>query len=74
MTKTIRAVYQKGMLRPLEPVEGLADQTLVKITVEVEEERLSDEDPILEAIGLCRGGPEDGAEQHDHYIYGSPKR
>ena len=20
------------------------------------------------------GGPEDGAEQHDHYIYGTPKR
>ena len=74
MTRTIRAVYEKGMLYPLEAIEGLADQTLVKVTVEVEEKRLSEEDPILEVIGICRGGPEDGAEQHDHYIYGSPKR
>lgn len=74
MTRTIRAVYEKGMLCPLEPIKGLADQALVKVIVEVEQERLSEEDPILEVIGMCRGGSEDGAEQHDHYIYGSPKR
>ncbi len=74
MTTTIRAVYKKGVLHPVEPIKGLADQALVKVTVEIEEERRSDEDPILKVIGICRGGPADGAEQHDHYIYGSPKR
>ncbi len=74
MTRTIQAVYEKGLLRPLERIEELADQVLVKVTVEVEQERLSEKDPILEVIGICCGGPEDGAEQHDHYIYGSPKR
>ena len=74
MTKTIQAVYEKGVLHPLEPIEGLAERSVVKVTVEVEEERPQDEDPILKVIGLCKGGPEDGAEQHDHYIYGSPKR
>ncbi len=23
---------------------------------------------------ICKEMPEDGSEQHDHYIYGSPKR
>ena len=74
MIRTIQAIYEKGVLHPLEPIEGLAEQALVKVTVEIEEERLLDEDPIMEVIGLCRSGPKDGAEQHDHYIYGSPKR
>lgn len=75
MTKTIQALYEQGVLHPLEPIEGLTDRAVVTVTVEIEEEGLSEEqDPILEVIGICRGGPEDGAEQHDHYIYGSPKR
>ena len=74
MMKTIQAIYEKGVLHPLEPIEGLAERVPVKITVELEGDRLSEEDPVLEVIGICSGGPEDGAEQHDHYIYGSPKR
>ncbi len=74
MVKTIRAVYERGVLRPLEPIEGLDERSLVQVTVEVKEERLPGEDPILQVIGICRGGPKDGAEQHDHYTYGSPKR
>jgi len=25
-------------------------------------------------VGAIKGGPADGAAQHDHYIYGTPKR
>lgn len=33
-------------------------------------------DPLLRMIGLVddRGGPTDVAEEHDHYLYGAPKR
>ena len=36
----------------------------------------SDADPLLKIIGLVDdpGGPSDVAEQHDHYLYGAPKR
>jgi hypothetical protein len=33
-------------------------------------------DPLLQIIGLVDdpAGPDDVAEQHDHYLYGAPKR
>jgi hypothetical protein len=36
----------------------------------------SDPDPLLEIIGLVddASGPDDVAEEHDHYLYGAPKR
>ena len=35
MTKTIHAVYKQGMLRPLEPIEGIKENTEVEITISV---------------------------------------
>lgn len=57
-----------------------ADEVMAKL--EHIRERIADkeqgvpleEDPILKVVGTCLGGPKDGADQHDHYIYGSPKR
>ncbi len=33
MTRTIEAVYENGMLRPREPLDGLPDKTHVRITI-----------------------------------------
>lgn len=74
MTKTITVVYDQGVFRPLEPVEGLPEQQPLTVTIELAERDDQEEDPILQVIGICQGGPPDGAAQHDHYIYGSPKR
>jgi len=30
--------------------------------------------PLLEMIGLFKDGPSDGSINHDHYIYGVPKK
>ena len=30
--------------------------------------------PLLEMIGLFKDGPTDGSVNHDHYIYGVPKK
>lgn len=35
MTKLVHAIYEGGVLRPLEPLEGIPENSEVEITVEV---------------------------------------
>ncbi|MBI5694362.1 MAG: antitoxin family protein [Nitrospirae bacterium] len=39
MRMLIRAVYEHGILRPIEPLEGIAENTRVNITLEAEDVR-----------------------------------
>ena len=34
MTRTVEAVYEGGVLRPLQALEGIAEHTRVRVTVE----------------------------------------
>jgi predicted DNA-binding antitoxin AbrB/MazE fold protein len=34
MVRTVRAIYEEGVFRPLESLEGLADRTTVRLRVE----------------------------------------
>jgi predicted DNA-binding antitoxin AbrB/MazE fold protein len=45
MTKTIEAIYEDGLLRPIQPLEGVADRSRVRLTVEVAE-------PLADCIGI----------------------
>lgn len=92
MTRTVEAIYENGVLRPVRPLEGIDEQARVKVTVEkvtVEAEpplvpvSQADAAPIWQlAEDLTRDLPEevrarlpkDGAEEHDHYLYGTPRR
>lgn len=47
MTRTLAAIYQGGLFRPLEPVE-LPEHTKVQLTVETEEEAEDRAQAILE--------------------------
>ncbi len=49
MTKTIHALYEHGILRPLEPIEGLRENTEVEVTIAVKQKELS---PILRFAGI----------------------
>ena len=49
MTKTIHAIYEHGILRPLEPIEGLRENTEVEVTIAVKQKELS---PILRFAGI----------------------
>lgn len=49
MTKTIHAIYEHGVLRPLEPIEGIMENTKVEVTVSIEEEVSH---PILKFAGI----------------------
>ena len=63
------ALVENGQLVLREPL-ALPDGT--RVTVRVEE---PGESPLLEiARKAVDMGIEDGAEQHDHHIYGTPKR
>jgi len=84
MTRHLKAIYEGGVFRPLEPVE-IAEHQEVSLLVETPDEAQPDADtdmPIWEyAAQLMRDIPEDqlqalptdGASQHDHYLYGAPK-
>ena len=76
MALTVEAVYENGVLKPAEP---LPFQEGEKVCVTVEERQPSLAKRIVaRAQGLPPETldrlPADGASQHDHYIYGTPKR
>jgi predicted DNA-binding antitoxin AbrB/MazE fold protein len=85
MTRHLKAIDEGGVFRPLEPVE-IAEPQEVSLLVETPDEGPPDasaEKPIWAyAAQLIREIPEDalnalptdGASQHDHYLYGAPKR
>jgi len=66
MSTVVEAVYENGTLKLAEPLP-LPDGTRVRLTVVPADE---DYDPLAGVIGICKGGPKDGAEKHDEYIYG----
>ena len=70
VTLTIKATYQNGVLKPKEPL-ALAEGTEVEAVLHPVDE---DYDPLEAVIGIGDSGRTDGADQHDHYIYGTPKR
>jgi predicted DNA-binding antitoxin AbrB/MazE fold protein len=66
MTLTIDAIYEKGLLKPKNPLtlpEG-AEVHLIITPVN------SDTDPLDGVIGIGESGRSDGAETHDKYLYG----
>ena len=67
MTITVDATFEGGQLKLKEPV-ALAEGTPVRVTITPVE---GDRDPLEGFIGICTGGPRDGAENHDKYIYGA---
>jgi predicted DNA-binding antitoxin AbrB/MazE fold protein len=90
MTITIDATYEDGVLKPAEPLPFQEHaQVRVTVEPQTElpagavkpagqpERTLIDE--ILEIANsipeeVVNSWPRDGASQHDHYIYGTPKR
>lgn len=44
---------------------------LIKEAIKVKSEKLNKEhNPLLDIIGIAENCPEDGAENHDKYVYG----
>ena len=85
MTITIDATYEDGVLKPAQPLP-LAEHAQVRVTVEpagaTEQTAQSGLSAVEKIIARAKelpaevaaSWPTDGASQHDHYIYGTPKR
>ncbi|MCM3870450.1 MAG: antitoxin family protein [Pyrinomonadaceae bacterium] len=84
MTTNLKAIYEQGVLRLKEPL-SLPDGTQVDVTVTSHEEengeqsqRMEDRswDALTQLLAECAidNGVPDLASQHDHYLYGIPKR
>jgi len=74
----LTAHFDGKVLVPDEPVK-LPLNCALKVQVEPLADPSADEKPLQRLVELARrfpvsGGPPDGAAQHDHYLYGRPKR
>ena len=76
-TKTINAHFDGKVLVPDEPVQLPVNEPLrvsVQTASETEEPPLMRLVRALDKLPHRPDGPTDGAAQHDHYLYGTPKR
>lgn len=78
MTTTLRAKFDGKVFVPSGPVDVPAG---AEFTLQLEPVSTSTEDPPLVRLGRALdqlpsdpNAPTDGAIQHDHYLYGTPKR
>ena len=73
MTKTLKAVFDGEVLRPVEPV-SLKPNTRVRITLEVDEPTHEAPKSFLQiARGLELDGPADWSQNLDDYLYGNQR-
>lgn len=78
MTRTLAAVYDGEVLRPEAPLD-LLPNTRCRITLEVDgigstSSNGADAWALLAQLAGSVAAPADWSEQHDHYLYGTPKR
>lgn len=78
MVIAVEAVYENGVLRLKQPLP-LADKAEVRVTIETAEPATAEDDPtgwkaLKSLIGVIEDAPADMAENHDHYLYGFPRR
>ena len=76
MTTAVKAIYENGLFKPLEPLH-LDELTQVEVLIpspaaaDVKNEvGVSGIDGL---IGFIRNAPTDMAERHDQYLYGRPR-
>ena len=71
MAEAIPAVYENGVLRPLQPL-GLQDQQQVYVLViseDLDTLALSQREALTEFAGISRSGHPDISKDHDSYLY-----
>lgn len=84
MTANLKAIYERGVLRLIEPL-SLPDGTQVDVTITAQEEPpkpaaaetdVQSWNALTQLIEDCAidTGIADLAQQHDHYLYGIPKK
>jgi len=70
---TYRGHVENGVVVLDDPVE-LPEGAVVQVDLAEEEQIPTLAERLKDVIGIVDGLPEDMAEQHDHYLYGTPKK
>lgn len=78
----VKGIFQNGVARPTEPVEGREGQPVIITFLEeyfassIPSEEDTAWDALVQLVEDCavETGVADLAHQHDHYLYGKPKR
>lgn len=75
MRRTITATFDGSVLRPDAPTD-LIPQARYVVTVEPVPEVNPERDAwdVLEGLSGTLEAPADWSREHDHYLYGAPKR
>jgi hypothetical protein len=84
---TIKGIFQDGVARPSEPIEGREGQQVIITFLDEEPARPAPSpgekekgdagwNGLMQLIEDCAvdTGIDDLAHQHDHYLYGTPKK
>lgn len=74
MTRTVTAVFDGQVLRPDTPLD-LEPNARYVVTIEpASSESEGDAWDVLERLSGSLEAPPDWSREHDHYLYGTPKR
>jgi hypothetical protein len=75
MSKTLTAIFDGETLRPDEPA-ALQRDTRYRITIESDATDVTEPSAwdVMESLIGSVDAPEDWSIEHDHYLYGTPKR
>lgn len=73
MAKTVRAVYEDGIFRPLDKVK-LPNHERIQLVILPVEEKISDlvkaqKRALKKYCGIIKSGPTDISTNHDKYLY-----
>ena len=76
MVRTIRVVFDGEVLRPEEPLDLQPNRWYAVTITEAGEDGTPAPGVLDDLLDLAADFdlPSDFAEQHDHYLYGTPKR
>lgn len=75
MKRTLTVIFDGEVLRPTEPVELEPNHEYYVTVEDVNPADLGDDRPLAEFLEFAMDmNIPDLAEQHDHYLYGTPKR
>ena len=75
MAITVEAIYEDGVLKPAQPLPfGEHEKVRITVAASLPSGRADSRSRSCLPPETLDRLPTDGATEHDHYIYGTPKR
>ena len=76
---SVKGIFRKGTAFPTEKVDGRENQQVIITFLKDDETGVDEEgdwDDLIQLVeaSIVETGIEDLAHQHDHYLYGAPKK